>query len=141
MFRRETMPVDRYTKGVLTVIAGCLLWLCAAGLPSAAHAQQPATLSNNTGAAVPVVIVGTGTITRGGALTVMFRGDRSDPTVPVTLPYTPANPLPTQLPYSDTMPMPTELNSVRKGAHWEPLRVSVEDSALRSKPGIGRGQH
>jgi hypothetical protein len=134
------MVVDRYTKTVLTVIAGCLLWLCAVGTPATAHAQQTATFQNTTGAAVPVVIVGTGTITRGGALSVTFRGDRSDPTVPVTLPYTPANPLPTQLPYTDASPMPTEVNSVRKGAHWEPLRVSVEDQPVRSTPGIGRGQ-
>jgi hypothetical protein len=130
---------DRYTKAVLTVIAGCLVWLCAVGMPGAAHAQaQTGTLPTTTGAAVPVVIVGTGSMTRAGSVAVTFHGDHSDPTVPVTLPYTAANPLPTQLPYTDVTPMPTELTSVRKGVHWEPVRVSVEDAAMRPKPGGGR---
>jgi hypothetical protein len=132
------MSVDRYTKTVLTVIAACLLWLCAAGMPGSAHAQQPVTLQNTTGAAVPVVIVGTGTITRAGTLSVTFRGDRSDPTVPVSLPYTPDHPLPTQLPYSELQPLPMAITSVHHGTQWEPLRVVVEDAPLRSKPGIGR---
>ena len=42
------MAVDRYTKTVLTVIAGCLVWLCAVGTPGPAHAQQPVTLQNPT---------------------------------------------------------------------------------------------
>jgi hypothetical protein len=132
------MSVDRYTKTVLTVIAACLLWLCAAGMPGSAHAQQAVTLQNTTGAAVPVVIVGTGTITRAGALSVTFRGDHSDPTVPVSLPYTPDHPLPTQLPYSELQPLPMAISSVHQGRQWEPLRVVVEDAPLRSKPGIGR---
>jgi hypothetical protein len=132
------MAVDRYTKTVLTVIAACLVWLCAAGLPGAAHAQQAVTLQNSTGAAVPVVIVGTGSITRGGALSVTFRGDHSDPTVPVTLPYTPEHPLPAQLPYTEAQPMPMAITSVRHGGQWDPVRVAVEDAALRAKPGIGR---
>ncbi len=132
------MAVDRYTKTVLTVIAACLVWLCVAGLPGAAQAQQAVTLQNSTGAAVPVVIVGTGSITRGGALSVTFRGDRSDPTVPVTLPYTPEHPLPAQLPYTETQPMPMAITSVRHGSQWDPVRVAVEDAALRAKPGMGR---
>lgn len=132
------MAVDRYTKTVLTVIAACLVWLCAAGMPGSAHAQQPVTLQNTTGAAVPVVIVGTGSITRAGALSVTFRGDRSDPTLPVSLPYTPERPLPVQLPYTEVQPMPIGITSVRHGAQWEPLRVAVEDAPLRGKPGIGR---
>ena len=132
------MAVDRYTKTVLTVIAGCLVWLCAVGTPGPAHAQQPVTLQNPTSAAVPVVIVGTGTITRAGALAVTFHGDRSDPTVPVSLPYTPEHPLPAQLPYTELQPMPMAITSVRRGAQWEPIRVAVEDAALRAKPGIGR---
>lgn len=132
------MAVDRYTKAVLTVIAACLVWLCAAGMPGAAHAQQTVPLQNTTGAAVPVVIVGTGTITRGGTLSVTFRGDRSDPTIPVTLPYTPEHPLPTQLPYTESQPMPTGIASVHRVGSWDPLRVAVDDAALRPKPGVGR---
>jgi hypothetical protein len=70
---------------------------------------------------------------------VTFRGDRSDPTVPVSLPYTPDHPLPTQLPYSELQPLPMAITSVHHGTQqWEPLRVVVEDAPLRGKPGIGR---
>lgn len=132
------MTVDRYTKTVLTVIAACLVWLCAAGLPGAAHAQQPATLPNPTGAAVPVVIVGSGSITRAGALSITFHGDRSDPAVPVALPYTPEHPLPAHLPYNEAQPMPVSVAAVRHGPQWDSLRVAVDDAALRPRPGTGR---
>ncbi len=132
------MAVDRYTKTLLTVIAACLIWLCAVGMPGTVQAQQQVAFQNSTGAAVPVVIVGTGSITRGGALSVNFHGDRSDPTVPVALPYTPDHPLPTQLPYTDLQPLPMEIAAVRHGALWEPLRVTVDDAPYRAKPGIGR---
>jgi hypothetical protein len=132
------MAVDRYTKTLLTVIAGCLVWLCAVGPPGPAHAQQPVPLQNTTGAAVPVVIVGTGSITRAGQLSVVFHGDHSDPTVPVALPYTPEHRLPTELPYTPSQPLPAEVVGVRHGTQWDPLRVAVEDAALRAKPGIGR---
>lgn len=132
------MAVDRYTKTVLTIIAGCLLWICAMGLPPALHAQQPLTFQNGNGPAVPVVIVGTGTLRRDGIVTVAFQGDRTVPTVPVTLPYSAANPLPTHLPYTANQPLPVEVSSVRKGETWEPVRVTVEDAPTRAKPGIGR---
>jgi hypothetical protein len=132
------MTVDRYTKIVLTVIAACLLWLCAVGTPSTLYAQQHMTFQNGNGPAVPVVVVGAGTLTRDGVVTVLFRGDRTDPALPVTLPYTVANPLPMHLPYSPESPLAIEVSAVRKGANWEPLRVAVEDAPTRSKPGIGR---
>jgi hypothetical protein len=132
------MTVDRYTRILLTIIAACLVWLCAVGLPVPAQAAQPVALANSTGAAVPVVIVGTGSITRAGQLSVIFHGDHSDPTLPVSLPYTPEHPLPTQLPYTELQPLPAEIAGVRHGGSWDPLRVAVEDGALRAKPGIGR---
>jgi hypothetical protein len=132
------MAVDRYTKVVLTVIAGALVWLCAVGMPQALHAQQNMTFQNGNGPAVPVVVVGSGTLKRDGTVTVSFHGDRTDPALPVTLPYSASNPLPAQLPYSSEAPLPVEVTAVHKGAQWEPLRVVVEDAPLRSKPGIGR---
>jgi hypothetical protein len=132
------MSVDRYTKTVLTLIAGCLLWICAMWTPPAMHAQQPLTFQNGNGPAVPVVIVGTGTLRRDGVVTVAFQGDHTVPTVPVTLPYSAANPLPAHLPYTPEQPLPIEVSSVRKGATWEPVRVAVEDAPSRGKPGIGR---
>lgn len=132
------MAVDRYTKIVLTVIAGCLLWMCVMGAPLPLHAQQNITFQNGNGPAVPVVVVGTGTLRRDGVVTVSFRGDRTDPTLPVTLPYSAANPLPTHLPYTPDAPLPVEVTSVKKGTNWDSLRVNVDDAPVRSKPGIGR---
>jgi hypothetical protein len=146
------MAVDRYTKFVLTVIAGCLVWICAMGLPPALHAQQNMTFQNGNGPAVPVVVVGGGMLTRDGKVTVLFHGDRTDPWLPVQLPYTAANPLPASLPYTNANPMPTRLpytpeapmpialTSVHKVTSWEPLRVTVEDAPTRSRPGIGRSE-
>ena len=132
------MAVDRYTKIVLTVIAVCLLWLCAIGMPPALHAQQNITFQNGNGPAVPVVVVGTGTLRRDGTVTVLFRGDHTDPTLPVALPYSAANPLPTHLPYTPEAPLPVEVTSVKKGNAWDSLHVTVDDAPTRSKPGIGR---
>jgi hypothetical protein len=134
------MAVDRYTKIVLTVIAGCLLWLCAVGTPAPLHAQQNMTFQNGNGPAVPVVVVGSGTMRRDGVVTVLFRGNQTDPAIPVALPYSAANPMPTHLTYTAEMPLPIEIASVRKGSgtKWESLQVNVDDAPLRSKPGIGR---
>lgn len=132
------MAVDRYTKIVLTIIAGCLLWICAMWTPGALYAQQNMTFQNGNGPAVPVVVVGSGTLARNGTVTVLFRGDRTDPALPVTLPYSAANPLPAHLPYTPDAPLPMEVTSVRKGANWDPLRVTVDDAPTRGKPGIGR---
>ncbi len=135
------MSVDRYTKIVLTVIAICLLWICVNGITPAVSAQQTLTFHNGNGPAVPVVVVGTGTLRRDGTVTVSYRGEQTDPTLPVTLPYTAANPLPARLPYTAETPLAVEVAGVRKGVTWEPIRVSVEDAPTRSKPGIGREKH
>ena len=56
------MVVDRYTKIVLTVIAGCLLWLCVMNTGLGVQAQQPpvpaAVGPAREVAPQPVVIVG-----------------------------------------------------------------------------------
>ena len=134
------MAVDRYTKIVLTIIAGCLLWICAAGVPPPLHAQQNTAFQSGNSPTVPVVIVGTGSLRRDGTVTVNYHGQVTDPTLPVALPYTLANPLPAHLTYTADAPLAVEVASVRKGASWEPFRVSVEDAPTRNKPGIGRGQ-
>src|SRR5689334_10508 len=67
------MTVDRYTKAVLTVIAGCLLWICAAsaGVPLFAQRDQPAREAGPwSDRAQPVVIVGTGTMDDQGRVTI-----------------------------------------------------------------------
>jgi hypothetical protein len=148
------MSVDRYTKAVLTVIAGCLLWICAMGAPGAAHAQQTTReLGSWSDRVQPVVIVGTGSMDSLGNVLVNFTREggaqRTDPTVPVQLPYTPAKPLPVSLPYTATSPMPSqlfytgaaplpvEISAIKKVGEWEPLRAKVEDAPAKPKPGGG----
>ena len=148
------MTVDRYTKAVLTVIAGCLLWMCAMGTPGTVQAQQT---SREMGAwsdrVQPVVIVGTGSMDAQGKVSINFtqqsNGQRTDPTLPVALPYTAARPLQVALPYTASNPMPSalfytgasplpvEISAIKKVGEWEPLRAKVEDAPTRTRPGGG----
>lgn len=144
------MIVDRYTKAVLTVIAGCLLWICVMRMPGAVEAQQTAkelaTVSHDV---QPVVLVGIGAMDSSGKVMVYYTPHNgtqwTDPTVPVhastplpvSLPYTPANPLPAHLSYSETAPLPIELTSVKKVGEWESVRTHVDPAPTRDKPGGG----
>lgn len=133
------MKVDRYTKAVLTVIAGCLLWICAMGTGPSLAVQARATIANDV---QPVVIVGTGTLDQRGTLLVHYQRmpdgrTRTDPTVPVSLPYTPASPLPAKLMNSPEAPLAVEIAAVKKTGEWEPIRAKVEDAPARPKPGGG----
>src|ERR1041385_2357172 len=128
------MTVDRYTKAVLTVIAACLLWLCAIGTPVSIQAQQTTRDAGPwSDRAQPVIVVGTGSMDEQGRVTINFtehrtprREVRTDPTIPVALPYTSANPLPSQLYYPPLSPLPVEIASVKKTGDWEPIRAHVE---------------
>ena len=145
------MQIDRYTKLMLTIIAACLVWLCAMNVGRPAQAQQltamPAALP---GGAQPVVIVGWGTMDMTGRIALQLMGSgnaaRTDATVPVradrplsvTLPYTPADPLPTKLSSTHDNPLPIEIAAIRKNAKgWEPIRTEVEPAPTRDKPGGG----
>jgi hypothetical protein len=137
------MNVDRYTKAVLTVIAGCLLWICAMGAGPSLAAQPVATRRIPNASIQPVILVGTGTLDQEGTVTVNFvkypeGRPRTDPTLPVSLPYTPLNPLPSVVLNGAKDPLPIEITGVKKPEHWEPLRVRVEDALPKSKPGYGR---
>jgi hypothetical protein len=148
--------IDRYTKAVLTVIAAALVCLCALRIGPPVSAQGVAMRPIPNASIQPVVIVGTGTLDQQGTVTIHFvrpadgGGPRTDPTLAVTLPYTPSKPMPVALPYSSSNPMPSqlfytsatplpiEIAAVKKSGTWEPLRASVEDAPLRAKPGGGR---
>jgi hypothetical protein len=162
------MTVDRYTRAVLTVIAGCLLWICAMGIGQTLSAQSSASLRTQNASVQPVVIVGTGTLDPQGTVTVNYTLQdgvrRTDPTLPVALPYSTAKPLPVALPYSPAKPLPValpytnespiparltnasdapvpvEISAVRKVGEWEPIRTSVEDAPAKRKPGGGGGR-
>jgi hypothetical protein len=149
------MTTDRYTKAVLTVIAGCLLWICAMGTGHPVQAQQVSTLDGASfaGRIQPVVIVGTGSMDAQGKIAVNFvrrnGAQVTDPSVPVKLPYTPEAPLPVRLPYTSGSPMPAqlfysagtplpvEITGIKKTLDWEPIRTQVEDAPVRRTPGLG----
>jgi hypothetical protein len=148
------MTTDRYTKAVLTVIAGCLLWLCAMGTAHPVQAQQVSMLdgASFSGHIQPVVIVGTGSMDAQGKVSVNFirrNGTQmTDPAVPVKLPYTPeaplpvrlpytvASPLPAQLLYSAGAPLPVQITAIKKTLEWEPIRTQVENAPVRGTPGM-----
>lgn len=87
------MNVDRYTKAVLTVIAGCLLWMCVMGAGPALQAERRAPeptqvkLTDMKTIAQPVILVGTGAMDLQGRISVTFnddeKGRRTDPTLAV----------------------------------------------------------
>jgi hypothetical protein len=132
------MNVDRYTKAMLTVIAGCLLWMCVMGAGPGLQAQrrdrdqrEPDPISVNLKdiktVAQPVILVGTGIMDRQGNIEVSFNTDkRTDPTLAVRLPYSPSS------------PMAVEISAVKKTGEWDSLRTAVDDAPLRQKPGLGR---
>ena len=129
------MNVDRYTKAVLTVIAGCLLWICVMGAAPGLQAQHRESepdavavdLKNLRTIAQPVILVGTGTIDRQGNVQVAFNQQgRTDSTLAVRLPYSP------------TSPMAVEISAVKKAGPWESLRADVDDVPLRANPGPRR---
>jgi hypothetical protein len=135
------MPVDRYTKAVLTVIAACLLWLSAitSGWPVQAQ-QRPPELTQ--GPAQPVVIVGWGTMDGQGRIelsqTSTRAGSRTDPNLPVRVIDLPPGPIDVRLPYSESWPLPVGVAQVKPAGVWEPMRVSVEDAPVRLQPGRGK---
>jgi hypothetical protein len=131
------MRPDPYTKTVLTVMAGCLLWLCAMQTGRPLAAQQALTLEK--AAPQPVVIVGWGTLDEQGRVTVTMQqtrtGRRSDPNLPVTLMSVPASPIDVRLSYTDKEPMPVGLTKIKPVGEWEPIRSAAEPEPTRPKPG------
>ena len=137
------MNTDRYTKAVLTVIAACLLWMCVMGAPGAVQAQQTTReLGPWADRVQPVVIVGTGSMDSQGKVVVNFSqegGRRTEPTVPVWMPYTPTKPLPVSVTNTPANPLPTQVLNVA------PLPVEIspvkgQDSGSRSASASKQGR-
>ena len=135
------MNADRYTKAVLTVIAGCLLWMCVMSTGPALQAQRQKDRERDPDSSLvdlreikttaqPVILVGTGTMDRQGNIEVTFNQRdntrRTDPSLAVRLPYSAAN------------PMAVEITAVKKTGDWDSLHTAVDDAPLRQKPCLGR---
>jgi hypothetical protein len=131
------MAHDSYTRGVLTVIALCLLWLCAttAGWPVQARQSTHGIDSP----VQPVVVVGWGTMDAKGRTMVTMLPDRSkglisDPNIPIKVMSLPA-PVDVRLEYSAVKPLPVGLTAVSPAGEWAPIRSAVEPEPVRPKPG------
>jgi hypothetical protein len=134
------MNTDRYTRTVLTIIAACLLWLCArtAGFPVSAQQRTP-PLSGER--AQPVVIVGWGTLDSEGRISLTTNGARDNPTTDPNVPVKvvgypmPARPLDVRLPYTDEQPLAVGISRIKPAGEWEPVRTRVEAEPVRPRPG------
>jgi hypothetical protein len=111
-------PVDRYTKALLTIIAGALVYIAA--MLSGERAQAQAQAGEISVRPQPVVIVG-------------WEAAFPRP-VPVAIQYVP-EPLPVTLSGVPSQPWPVTLTGVRAGSPWDEVRVRMEQRPT-STPGI-----
>src|SRR3954470_4833414 len=137
------MNTDRYTRGVLTVIAAALLYICAmlSGVP--AIAQSTSLVSHlATTKPQPVIVVGWGNINGNGEILISTVQDRtgmihSDANLPVKVMGTEA-PLGAARGGPPPHPLPVGLTLSPHGEPWEPIRTKVDPAPVQSRPGPGR---
>jgi Ni,Fe-hydrogenase III small subunit len=149
------MPTDRYTKAVLTVIAGALLYIGAmlSGQPASAQTMAPASQAFvDERQPQPVVIVGWGTVRSDGKVFVNTVRDvggfsRTDATLPVAVQATRQQPLPVSiqqtagqplavsLGVTTQRPLPVAVHGLKIGADWDPVRTKVDNQPLTRFPG------
>ncbi len=102
------MRIDLYTKAILTVIAACLCWLCLNTVTPNVSAQAPRP------APTPVVLVdASGMPLR--ALPVMV----ANPSLPVEV---------------TNQSLPVAVQSIQRGAAWDPVRVQLIRDAPTPMP-------
>ena len=147
------MPIDRYTKAVLTIIAGALVYIGAMLSGQPASAQDLAAGPPRVGQAAtpqPVVVVGWGTMRRDGQVVVDTvqdgSGIRVNAPLPVAVQATLQRPLPVVVqqgprPLAVTLgvtrqqPLPVEVTGIKAGADWDPIPTKVEPQPLGRYPG------
>ncbi len=92
------MKVDFYTKAVLTVIAACMCWMCLNSVTPGIRAQAPPSPT-------PVVLVdASGTPLRAVPVIV------GNPSLPVEV---------------TNRPLAVAVQSIQRGAAWDPIPVQV----------------
>ena len=121
------MRIDAYTKAVLTVIAGCLVWMCVSGLfvaPVAAQRDPQEVVVVGARAPVPIVA--------------------QTPVPVITPPRTSLVVRPGAEWYQDALPvdaprpLPTRLTGIEHPAgagRWDPVDVNVKDQPRKGAPG------
>ena len=137
------MNVDRYTKGVLTVIAGGVLYLClmVSGLPVSAQGLIAPKILQQV-KPQPVVIVGWGSVRADGEIFLNTVKDangtvHTDMMLPVKVMQKPTEPVAVTLEYTPEHPLSVGITAVKPGPDWEPIRAKVEPAPMQSKPGGG----
>jgi hypothetical protein len=157
--RKEAVMVDRYTKAVLTVIAGCLLWLCLMMSGRPVEAQQLAAVPADVlpQRAQPVVIVGWGEMSTQGRIVLSLKRQPDGTTVtdtalPMRLPYTAQNPMPVaieahgspipvavnspiKLAYTTDAPLPVGITAIRRTGQWDEINTHVQPGPRTNLPG------
>jgi hypothetical protein len=104
------MTIDLYTKAVLTVIAGCLLWMCVSVSTPVAQAQAQPTVTQPA----PVVLVDVdGTPLR--ALPVFV----SNESLPVAV---------------NNQGLAVTLRGIQRGTAWDPIQVQIMREPPTMKP-------
>jgi|tagenome__1003787_1003787.scaffolds.fasta_scaffold20711944_2 hypothetical protein len=138
------MNADRYTKAVLTVIAGALLYICfmISGLPLSAQGLVAPQILQNV-KPQPVVIVGWGSVRADGQIFLNTVKDENgtvhtDMMLPVKVMQKPKEPVLVTVDYNPDHPVPVAITGVKQGREWEPIRVKVEPEPLKSRPGGGQ---
>ena len=139
--------VDRYTKAVLTVIAGCLLWLCVmnAGRPVEAQRLAAAPPSMLPAQAQPVVIVGWGEMSTKGEVTLSLKRQAdgtqvTDTTLPVAI-NRDGPPLPVtvnsaiKLAYTHDAPLSVGVTAIRRTTDWDSIDTNVLPGPRTKLPG------
>lgn len=137
------MNADRYTKSVLTVIAGALLYICLmiSGLPLSAQGLVAPQILQNV-KPQPVVIVGWGSVRADGQIFLNTVKDENgtvhtDMMLPVKVMQKPKEPVVVTVDYTVDHPLPVAITGVKQGHDWEPIRAKVEPEGLKSRPGGG----
>lgn len=148
------MTIDRYTKAVLTIIAGALIYIGAMLGGSAAGAQGPSAAAGGLiepGKPQPVVVVGWGTLRDDGQVLLQRIRDttgmmRTDVTLPVALQATSERPLPVTiarqpvavaLNVTAQRPLPVGITGIKPGGtEWEQIRVKVDPQPPAARPGF-----
>ena len=111
------MTTDRYTKAVLTIIAGALLYIGVMLSGQPASAQGQGATQGSAGMVMdarpqPVVVVGWQTPER-------------------SLPVTVEQPLSVTLRGTPEQPLPVTVTGIRAGGSWDEIRVKVEQPLTR----------
>ena len=117
------MNVDTYTKGVLTIIAVCLVWMCLNSVTPAANAQAKAQLPRPT----PVVLVDAN-----GMPIYTAEGLRVN-TGKTIFPVAVMNQQPLQVQVANRA-VPVAVHTIQRMATWDPIDVRVMREPPTQRP-------